>query len=76
MLMTATPAWLGQSRQERATFTVTVIQPVLERYADRVHVRFYDAEAFAARCYSSPASYFFSMIYLLMVEHLRDDYSL
>ena len=73
MMMTATPAWLGQSRQERAIFTATVIQPVLERYADRVQVRFYDAEAFAAHCSD------FAMFttrdlkdYYFLIEALRD----
>src|SRR5258708_30482923 len=50
MMMTATPSWLGLSRAERTVFTTTVIQPLLEYYSDRVHVRFYDAEAFAAHC--------------------------
>ena len=73
MMMTATSAWLGQSRQERAIFTATVIQPVLERYADRVHVRFYDAEAFAAHC--SDFAIFTTCDlkdYYFMIEALRD----
>ncbi|HZT98539.1 MAG TPA: darcynin family protein [Ktedonobacteraceae bacterium] len=73
MMLTATPAWLGQSRKERATFRTTVIQPVLERYANHVQVRFYDAEAFAARC--SDFAIFTTedlQTYTFLIEALRD----
>ena len=49
-LYTVTPAWLRLSRTERNVFNATHVQPVLERYADRVSAQFCDAEAFTARC--------------------------
>lgn len=73
MMLTATPTWLGLPREERRAFRTTVIQPLLEQYAARVHVRFYDAEAFAAQCsdfaiFTTPDL----KAYYFLMEALRD----
>ncbi len=47
MLMTATPAWLGLSREDRDAFNENVVEPLLGRYADK------HAEGHTARSASS-----------------------
>ncbi len=42
------PSWLAKSRQERNAFNDRHLTPILERYADRVSFRWFDAEAFHA----------------------------
>lgn len=73
MLMTATPTWLQLSRTERTTLTTTTVQPLLEKDVERVQVRFFDAEAFAAR--SSDFAIFTTLdlkAYFFLIEELRD----
>ena len=71
--MTATPAWLSLSRTERNHFTGTLLQPLFTRWSDRVQVRFFDAEAFTARC--SDVAIFTALDlkdYYCLMEQLRD----
>jgi uncharacterized membrane protein YjdF len=73
MMMTATPTWLGLPREERDAFNANVIEPLPARYADRVQVRFFDAEAFAAHC--SDFVIFTALdlkAYYFLIEELRD----
>jgi hypothetical protein len=42
------PAWLRKARPERRAFNDRHIAPILEKYADRVSFRWFDAEAFHA----------------------------
>lgn len=73
LMMTATPTWLSLPRTARADFTTNTIQPLLERYADRIQVRFFDAEAFSAR--SSDFAIFTTSdlkTYYFLIEELRD----
>ncbi len=73
LMMTATPAWLSLSREERGAFNTNVVEPLLGRYAERVQVRFFDAEAFAARC--SDFVIFTALdlkAYYFLIEELRD----
>jgi chlorite dismutase len=73
MMMTATPSWLGLTHEKRTAFTTEHIQPLLEKYRDHVHVRFFDAEAFAARC--SDFVIFTTLdlrAYYFLIEELRD----
>lgn len=73
MMMTATPAWLSLPREERGAFDANVVEPLLERYAERVQVRFFDAEAFTARC--SDFVIFTALdlkAYYFLIEELRD----
>lgn len=48
--LTYTSQWLALPRDERNRFNEEKINPLLAKYADRVSVRFFDAEAFSARC--------------------------
>lgn len=71
--MTATPAWLTLSRAERNHFTTTILQPLFAQWSDRVQVRFFDAEAFTARC--SDVAIFTTLdlkAYYFLMEQLRD----
>ncbi|NDY91826.1 darcynin family protein [Ideonella livida] len=44
------PDWLRKTWEERAAYERQHIRPVFERFAGEVSVRFFDAEAFSARC--------------------------
>ena len=71
--MTATPAWLALSRAERNHFTTTLLQPLFIQCSDSVQVRFFDAEAFTARC--SDVAIFTTLdlkAYYFLMEQLRD----
>lgn len=68
-----TPAWLAMPRTERARFQSEHIEPLLAKYADRLTVRHYDAEAFS----TDPTD--FALIttddlaaYYFFIEELRD----
>jgi hypothetical protein len=50
VLLTALPQWLQLSRAQRAEFVAAEVAPIIEKYADRVHIRWLDTEAFNARC--------------------------
>ncbi|WP_354644597.1 darcynin family protein [Kitasatospora camelliae] len=43
------PQWLALPRSERQRLKAAHITPLVEKYADRVRVRFFDAEAFQTR---------------------------
>jgi hypothetical protein len=47
--MVATKQWLSLDRDRRNRFTQEVLNPIFEKYPS-VRVRFYDVEAFTARC--------------------------
>lgn len=49
MLLKTRPAWLALSRPERRAFRDRHLVPVFQRYPE-VKTRYYDAEAFSARC--------------------------
>ena len=49
MLLRATPAWLRLDRAERRRFRDEVLVPIFARHGATT-LRFYDAEAFSARC--------------------------
>ena len=49
MLLRATPAWLRLDRVERRKFCDDVRVPIFARHGATT-MRFYDAEAFSARC--------------------------
>ena len=49
LLLTATPAWLALSSQERERVVADELQPVLARYRDTVRIRYYDTDAYSAR---------------------------
>ena len=38
--------WLQMSREQREEYETSVIQPIFQRYAERIQVRVFDAEAF------------------------------
>ncbi len=65
--------WLAKSREERNHFNETHIIPIIKKYSDDVHVRFFDAECFYAR-----GSDFFIFEcedlqkYYYLMEELRD----
>jgi hypothetical protein len=70
---TFTPAWLAKSWEERERFQQEHLAPVFEKYADRLSVQQYDAEAFSA----SPTDFAFIetedlRAYYFFVEELRD----
>ena len=70
---TLTPAWLAKSREERERFRQEHLAPLFEKYADRLSVRQYDAEAFSA----SPTDFAFIetedlRAYYFFIEELRD----
>src|SRR5579859_2700876 len=67
MLLTATPAWLSLTREQRNKFVESTLGPIMAKYEGRVQVRFYDAEAFSARC---------SDIATFEVDDLKDHYFL
>jgi hypothetical protein len=59
--------WLNKTWEERAAFERTHLRPIFAEYADRVAVRFFDAEAFSTR---------FSDFMLMETSDLRDYYFL
>ncbi|MFE0459172.1 darcynin family protein [Kitasatospora sp. NPDC058965] len=70
---TFAPKWLALPRAERNRLRGVHVAPLLERYADRVRARFFDAEAFQTR-FSD-----FALLetedltaYYFLVEELRD----
>lgn len=70
---TFTPAWLRKSGKEREQFQQEHIAPLIAKYADRVTVQHYDAEAFSAQ----PTDFAFVTTedlraYYFFVEELRD----
>jgi len=73
VFMTATTDWLRLSRRERGEFTAQNISPILEKYAEKVTMRWLDAEAFTARC-SDIALFETSDLvqYYFLMEELRD----
>ncbi|MFC5667787.1 darcynin family protein [Kitasatospora misakiensis] len=67
------PQWLALPRSERQRLKATHIAPLVEKYADRVRARFFDAEAFQTR-FSD-----FALLetedltaYYFLIEELRD----
>lgn len=42
-------AWLAKSWEERGAYEAEHLRPIFARHADKVSVRFFDAEAFSAR---------------------------
>ena len=73
VMLTSLPAWLRLSRAERGTFNAKTVTPIFARYADRVSVEWYDAEAFNARC-SDVALFRTNDLqqYYFLMEELRD----
>ncbi|MFB7111120.1 darcynin family protein [Streptomyces sp. NPDC056291] len=70
---TFTPAWLALSGKEREAFQAEHIAPVIAKYADRLSVQHYDAEAFSAH----PTDFAFVRTadlraYYFFIEELRD----
>jgi hypothetical protein len=49
MLVKTTPEWLGFSVDERFRLLAEHVEPILERHADEVSMRFYDIEFYSAR---------------------------
>lgn len=49
LLLTATPAWLTLTNQERERVLLAELQPVLARHREDVRIRYYDTEAYSAR---------------------------
>ncbi len=49
LLLRSTPAWLALTRQERADYIASTVQPIFARHPPRSN-RFFDAEAFSGRC--------------------------
>lgn len=70
--MNATKEWLSLSRDERTTYFSETIGEILSRYPT-VTARFYDAEAFTAKC-SDIAVYETEVIqdYYFLIDALRD----
>jgi hypothetical protein len=64
---TVTQGWLNKTWEERAEFERTHLRPIFAEYADRVRVRFFDAEGFSTR---------FSDFMLMETSNLRDYYFL
>ncbi|UKY48565.1 darcynin family protein [Streptomyces inhibens] len=67
------PAWLALPRAERQRLKEAHIGPLVAKYADRVRMRFFDAEAFQTRFTD------FALVetedlqaYYFLVEELRD----
>ena len=73
MLLTATPAWLSLTREQRNEFVEGTLGPIVAKYEERVKVRFFDAEAFSARC-SDIATFEVNDLkdYYYLLEELRD----
>ena len=72
MLLTALPAWLSLSRQERRELADATLGTALRKHP-AISMRFFDAEAFTARC-SDIAIFTTTDLdeYYLLVEDLRD----
>jgi hypothetical protein len=71
--MTSTKEWLSLSRDERRRFVAEELQPIFATYAERVRVRFLDAEAFTSRC--SDVAIFETddlQQYYFLMEEIRD----
>ncbi|WP_266182775.1 darcynin family protein [Dyella humicola] len=49
MLVKTLPEWLGFSIDERFSQLAKHVEPILQRYRDRVRLRFYDVEFYTAR---------------------------
>ncbi|MFM0625238.1 darcynin family protein [Paraburkholderia xenovorans] len=49
MLVKTTPEWLGFSVDERFRLLSEHVEPILERHADEVSIRFYDIEFYSTR---------------------------
>ncbi len=49
VLYRATNYWLSLNREERNQFTEKELSPILQKFEDRLKVRFYDSEAFHAK---------------------------
>ena len=73
VLLTALPDWLKLNREERAAFMSRTILPVLDKYEDKIRVRWLDAEAFSSRC-SDIALFETADLqrYYFLMEELRD----
>jgi hypothetical protein len=72
MHMNATKEWLTLSRQERRSFFDHLRSSIFDKYP-HVSVRFFDVEAFSARC-SDIALFATDQIqdYYYLIEELRD----
>lgn len=49
MLVKTTPEWLGMSVDARFQALAEHVRPLLEKYRDRLRMRFYDVEFYTAR---------------------------
>ena len=49
MLVRVTPEWLALGKEEREAFEEGTLGPILERHAEKVGARWFDAEAFSGR---------------------------
>ncbi|BDU77651.1 darcynin family protein [Mesoterricola sediminis] len=65
--------WLAMPRKDRNRFNEEILAPILARFAGKVSVRFFDAEAFSADVsdfalfeFGDPKDYYF------LIEELRD----
>ncbi|WP_369183345.1 darcynin family protein [Streptomyces sp. Y1] len=67
------PQWLALPRTERQRLKAAHLAPLIEKYADRVRARFFDAEAFYTR-FSDFALFETDDLtaYYHLVEELRD----
>ncbi|GCE49981.1 darcynin-like uncharacterized protein [Thermosporothrix hazakensis] len=65
VLMTAAPAWLSLSREQRNDMVANTLEPLLREFGATVRVRLFDAEAFTARC---------SDVMMLETEDLKSYY--
>ena len=70
---TFTTAWLAKDWQEREAFQTEHVNPLIAKYADRISVQHYDAEAFS----TDPTDFAFLTTddltaYYYFMEELRD----
>ena len=73
MLVRGTPEWLALGKEEREAFEEGTLGPIFERHAEKVGVRWFDAEAFSGR--HSDVALFEAedpSAYYALVEDLRD----